>query len=152
MTGRYVIASVATGEIVRAVRCAPSQALAQVLEGERLFESDDATATTHRLVGDSLVPYTVAQARAKTARPEWPSKWDNAAMAWIDQRTTAEARAERAEKLKAAIAELEATQARPQREALLAIAAGRPIPAATAARLASIESGVAALLASLNAN
>ena len=87
---RYIVATVATGEIVRTVMCMEEQAGVQAQDGEVLIESADAGPSTHYVSNGEAVAYTEAQRSAKAVRPEWATGWDNEAMAWIDPRTLAD--------------------------------------------------------------
>lgn len=90
---RYVIANIATGEIVRTATCSDSQVEAQAQVGEITIQSDAAERETHYVSGGALIAYTEAQRADKAVRPPHESAWSNTAMAWIDPRTLAGAQA-----------------------------------------------------------
>ncbi|MEY5098894.1 MAG: hypothetical protein RJA36_1613 [Pseudomonadota bacterium] len=71
--------------------------------------------------------------------------WDREARRWISSPTRAALQLLQTRELAAAIAEQEAAQARPTREVLMALAAGKPAPTAALQKLAAIEQAVAPL-------
>lgn len=101
----YAVADVATGEVLRVVRCQEEQAAAQALAGEELLAVDagDVSPLTHYSAAGVLTAYGEAVAALKAVRPEWASSgWDNTTMTWIDPRTLADLKAAKMAALKAA--------------------------------------------------
>jgi hypothetical protein len=71
--------------------------------------------------------------------------WDEQARRWMPRPTAAALQQQRAAELRDQITVQEAAQARPMREVLIALAAGKQPPAAAVQRLAAIEQAVAPL-------
>lgn len=65
------------------------------LEGE-------GSAQTHYVDAGALVAYTPEQAAAKALAPDFPAAWSNETFAWVDQRTFAQAQADKWAEIKAA--------------------------------------------------
>ena len=99
---RYVIASAATGEIVREVQCTDDQVAGQAQEGEVLIEDASARAVTHYVSQGAVVEYTPEQRATKQAMPAWSRQWDNTLMAWLDPRTLGDIKAAKWEAIKVA--------------------------------------------------
>lgn len=77
-------------------------------------------------------------------------QWDLAAERWQPVPTDSSEKLQRQIELKGAILDREAAQARPLRELLLAISAGKQVPTDAAAKLAAIEADVVALRDEIN--
>lgn len=77
-------------------------------------------------------------------------EWDADVERWRAVPTQAAVAQLRVRALRAAIAAHETSQARPQRELLLAIAEGKPAPAAAVTKLAEIEAAAVALRAQID--
>ena len=86
---RYVIGSVATGEILRSVICESDQVAAQVQAGEVLDLHDTAGNGTHHFVSGAVMAYTAPHAAEKAER-RGDAVWSNVAFAWQDLRSLAE--------------------------------------------------------------
>lgn len=100
MIQRYVIADIASGEIVRTALCDDASADGQAGDGEHAIASDEGSRLTHHLVDGILVPYSEAQATAKAAAPAHPARWDNTTMTWVDARSLEQMREDKWSEIK----------------------------------------------------
>jgi hypothetical protein len=90
---RYVIAN-AAGDIIRTVVCDEVQAACQAQATETLIQHDTANNMTHYVVEGVVTEYTGEQVLARAVRPSYACHWDNASMAFVDERTTEQMHAE----------------------------------------------------------
>lgn len=85
---RYVIASTQSGEIVRVVTCDEDQASMQAMQGEVIFQSENASAATHYVVDRKLIAYTDEEraTKASVGGHSPGGVWSNSEMRWADGR------------------------------------------------------------------
>lgn len=99
---RYVIYNESSGAIVRHAICLPDQAEIQRQPGERMVPHATAQPDTHYVRDGVVIAYSDAERNAKVARPTHRAAWSNTTRQWADQRTLAEAKADKWEQIKRA--------------------------------------------------
>ena len=96
----YALFDLATGYVMRAGTCYDTDLKLQVLDGAVAVEGSFER-TTHYYANGTVVAYTPEQRALRASNPRKPSVWSNAAMAWVDARTIAHAKADAWARIKA---------------------------------------------------
>ena len=131
------------GEIIQTGSCAEHDLASMGAAGSTCIEGEGHPAT-HHVVDGQIVAYTAVQAQAKATRPNFPARWSNASMGWVDIRTLDDAKAEAVAAVMDAIVAAEDKEARPTRDYIALTLIKSPTAAQTLAKKAEGDRVLAA--------